>query len=72
MYKSIAHIEIYSQNTKKKPFSQNFKISCNDFESEKMFFLFMQFVITNYRRICYLRFLPEFVITNSITRNNDF
>ena len=53
--KSIAQIEIYSQCTKN-PFSQNFKISCNDFESEKMFFLSMQFVIT-----------IEFLITNSIT-----
>ena len=61
-------MEIYSQNTKKNPFSQNFKISCNDFESEnkKMFFLFMQFVIVIIEEFV-IQILSEFLITNSIT-----
>ena len=61
----------FTVKIRKNPFSQNFKISCNDFESEnkKMFFLFMQFVITNYRRFV-IQVLSEFLITNNIITLN--
>ena len=70
--KSIAQIEIYSQFTKKKtPFSQNFKISCDDFESEKMFFLFTSLLLQIIEEFV-IQVLSEFLITNYTTSNNDF
>ena len=70
--KSIAQIEIYSQYTKK-PFSQNFKISCNDFESEnkKCSFCLCNFLLQIIEKFV-IQVLFDFVLTNSITWNDDF
>ena len=56
---------------KKTPFSQNFKISCDDFESEKMFFLFTSLLLQIIEEFV-IQVLSEFLITNSTTENNDF
>ena len=70
--KSIARIEIYCQN-RKNPFSQNFKISCNDFESEnKQFSLCLCNLLLQIVEEFVIKVLSEFVVKNSITWNNDF